>query len=96
MSLKSISDGGAIIVPWGSYDEYAEYIQAQYVQKNLFRHRTSQSLLDQVTELQKSADTMFGAAQRLGELGYDGDRARPIDHDNTKSAPPSARLSASR
>src|SRR6266480_2205285 len=91
MSLKSIADGGAIIVSWASYDEYAEYVQAQYVQKSLFRHRTSQSLLDQVTELQRSADMMSAAAQQLGKLGYDGERARPTDSDDAESAPPSAR-----
>lgn len=89
MPLKSISDGGAIILPWTSYEEYAEYIQAEYVERNLFRHRTSQSLLDQITELQRSADAMSAAAKQLSELGYDGDRSRPSE--DTDSAPRSAR-----
>ncbi len=89
MPLKSISDGGAIILPWTSYEEYSDYIQAQYVERNLFRHRTSQSLLDQITELQRSADTMSAAAHQLSELGYDGDRGRPSE--DSDSALPSAR-----
>src|SRR4051812_34914476 len=88
MTLKSAGGDQAMILPWASFEEYAEWVRPQSVTKSLFRHKTRCSLLQRIDDLRESYDEIEEAINDLRELGYDGDRSAPESDNPEKGFAP--------